>query len=61
MSDQTRCALDREFKLRAVEGYYQNGKNIAWTARKFEIDCKQVRLCVRIEEMQIYRFIVLYV
>lgn len=33
-------AFDREFKLRVVKDYYQQGKNIASTAGKFDIDCK---------------------
>ena len=49
-SSQTRRAFDCEFKLRAVKDYYQDGKNIARTARKFEIDHKQVRLWVQKEK-----------
>ena len=49
-SSQTRRAFDCEFTLRAVKDYYQDGENIARTARKFEIDHKQVRLWVQKEK-----------
>ena len=40
MSDKvkaSRRAFDREFKLQVVKEYHESGKNIAKTARKFEI------------------------
>ena len=43
MSDKvkaSRRAFDREFKLQVVKEYHESGKNIAKTARKFEIDRK---------------------
>ena len=39
-SPSKRRAFDREFKLRVVKDYYQDGKKIASTARKFKIDRK---------------------
>ena len=53
MSDKvkaSRRAFDREFKLQVVKEYHESGKNIAKTARKFEIDRKQVRAWVKKEE-----------
>ena len=53
MSDKvkaTRRAFDREFKLQVVKEYHESGKNIAKTARKFEIYRKQVRAWVKKEE-----------
>ena len=49
-SSETRRAFDHEFKLRVVNDYSRDGKNIAWTARKFEIDSKQVRSWINKEE-----------
>ena len=46
----SRRAFDREFKLQVVKEYHESGKNIAKTARKFEIDRKQVRAWVKKEE-----------
>lgn len=45
-----RRAFDHEFKLTVVKDYYQDGKNIAKTARKFGVDRKQVREWVQNEE-----------
>jgi len=45
-----RRAFDLEFKLRVVNDYFHNGKNIPWTAKKFEIDSKQVRSWIKKEE-----------
>ena len=39
-------AFDREFKLRVVKDYYQEGENIASTARKFECKSKHVAVDV---------------
>ena len=53
MSDKvkaSRRAFDREFKLQVVKEYHESGKNIAKTARKFEIDREQVRAWVKKEE-----------
>lgn len=49
-SSQTRHAFDREFKLRVFKDFYQDGKNISRTARKFAVDRKQVHLWVQKEE-----------
>ena len=49
-SSQTWRALDHEFKLRVVNDYFRDGKNIARTARKFEIDSKQMRSWIKKEE-----------
>ena len=49
-SSQTRHAFDREFKLRVFKDFYQDGKNISRTARKFSVDRKQVHLWVQKEE-----------
>ena len=50
MSDKvkaSRRAFNHEFKLQVVKEYHKSGKNIAKTARKFEIDRKQVRAWVK--------------
>lgn len=49
-SSQTRRAFDGEFKLRVIKDFYQDGKNISRTARKFAVDRKQVHLWVQKEE-----------
>ena len=49
-SSQTRRAFHREFKLRVIKDFYQDGKNISRTARKFAVDRKQVHLWVQKEE-----------
>ena len=53
MSDKvkaSRCAFDHEFKLQVIKEYHESGKNTAKTARKFEIDRKQVHAWVKKEE-----------
>lgn len=49
-SSRTRRAFDGEFKLRVIKDFYQDGKNISRTARKFAVDRKQVHLWVQKEE-----------
>ena len=46
----SRRAFNCKFKLQVVKEYHESGKNIAKTARKFEIDRKQVHTWVEKEE-----------
>ena len=50
-SKSKRHSYAREFKLKVSDWYMNNGKNIARTAQMFGVDRKQVRTCLKNEEI----------
>ena len=46
----SRRSFTKEFKLKAISYYYDNGKNMNATANKFHVDRKQIRNWVQDEE-----------
>lgn len=45
-----RRGYNREFKLTVIKSFYNHGRNVAQTAKKFKVDRKQVRSWVSSEE-----------
>ena len=41
MAQDKRRSFSKEFKLKAVNWYVENRKNVSKPANKFQVDCKQ--------------------